>query len=112
MRFNELSEVRNKIFKDYVKFREPYSKYIELIDSLSPDYNPGESNPVEFLGKSIYLMKDADIVLMPMDYFKSKGCKCELYVAQQYNKTVKTYFHCDESTYFFDDFIEVINIGG
>ena len=79
---------------------------INLIDSLYPSYIPNESNPIEYLGLSLKDMADADIILMPLDYIKSKGCKCELYVAKTYLKTIKSYVHTDDSTFFFDDFIQ------
>ena len=59
---------------------------VELIDSFIKDY-PGEINksiPVWYLGKSIQLLSQADIVYFAGDWRNARGCKIEYEVANAY----------------------------
>ena len=59
---------------------------VELIDSFIEDY-PGEINksiPVRYLGKSIQLLSQADIVYFGGDWRNARGCKVEYEVAKEY----------------------------
>ena len=59
---------------------------VELIDSFIKDY-PGEINksiPVWYLGKSIQLLSQADIVYFASDWRNARGCKIEYEVANAY----------------------------
>lgn len=59
---------------------------VELIDSFIEDY-PGEINksiPVWYLGKSIQLLAQADIVYFGGDWENARGCKIEYAVAEKY----------------------------
>lgn len=72
-----------------------------LIDSLNKEYEKGKTNPVEFLGKSISAMANADMVLIPIDAEKSHGCKIELAVAEEYNIPVFVYLATSSGKIFF-----------
>ena len=59
---------------------------LELIDSFIKDY-PGEINkciPVWYLGKSIQLLSQADIVYFGDDWRNARGCKIEYEIAIAY----------------------------
>ena len=107
--YEELLSRQNRIFNDFLKFKPKYADLTTKIDSLIPSYKIGESNRIEFLGKSITSMKDADIVLVPIDYIKSKGCKCERYIAEIYELPIYTYIELPDCTYFVDGFIDMID---
>lgn len=83
----------------------------DLVDSLSKDYNPDNKtsqNRIELLGKSITKMSEADIVLIPLDYRKSKGCTIEALTAKIYEVPIVTYLigDTDSNAYFLDGLIE------
>lgn len=108
--YNEIVRRRDHITEDYIKQHRNHSHEIEIIDSLFSDYVPGESNPIEFLGRSIEKMKDADVVLIPIDYKKSKGCKIEKEVAQIYGLPINSYIYTDERCYFLNDFVDTYEV--
>lgn len=89
--YEQAVENRDAIANAFIEEHEEYKDQINIINSLFDDYTPGESNPIEFLGRSITAMKDADVVLVPFDYFESKGCDCEYNVALQYGIPMKAY---------------------
>ena len=83
----------------------------DLIDSLCKEYNPEINtarNRIEFLGKSISKMCDADVVLIPLDHRKSKGCTIEAMTAKIYGLPIVTYLldANSNSVYFLDGLIE------
>lgn len=83
----------------------------DLVDSLCKDYIPENKtyqNRIEFLGKSITKMSEADIVLIPLDYRKSKGCTIEALTAKIYGLPIVTYLigDTDSNVYFLDGLIE------
>lgn len=59
---------------------------IEFIDSFLQDY-PGEINkhiPVWYLGKSIQLLSQADMIYLGEGWDKARGCKIEYEIAKTY----------------------------
>lgn len=59
---------------------------IEFIDSFLQDY-PGEINkhiPVWYLGKSIQLLSQADMIYLGEGWDKARGCKIEYEIAKAY----------------------------
>lgn len=59
---------------------------VELIDSFFKEY-PGETTksvPIWYLGKSIQLLSEADIVHFGPGWKDAKGCKIEFEVAVKY----------------------------
>lgn len=106
--FNEIKEVQNNIFKKYTEKSNKYKDDFYLIKSLISTYVPGESNRIEYLGKSIEKMKDADVVLVPLDHRKSKGCTIEALTAKIYGLPIVTYLldANSNSVYFLDGFVE------
>lgn len=112
LNFMEALAKRDCIMSDFLRQYDKYKDDIIFIDSLNEDYVEGESNPIEFLGKSIITMKDADIALIPVDYKKSHGCKCEYTVAFEYGIPIISYIYSKNGTWFFDDFLECIEMEG
>lgn len=108
LNFIEALAKRDCIMSDFLRQYDKYKDDIIFIDSLNEDYVEGESNPIEFLGKSILTMKDADIALIPVDYKKSHGCKCEYTVAFEYGIPIRSYIYSKNGTWFFDDFLDCI----
>lgn len=111
LNFMEALSKRECIMSDFLRQYDRYKDDIVFIDSLNEDYVEGESNPIEFLGKSIITMKDADIALIPVDYKKSHGCKCEYTVAVEYDIPIRSYIYSKNGTWFFDGFLECIERG-
>ena len=59
---------------------------LSFLDSFFEDY-PGEINksiPVWYLGKSIQLLAQADIVYFGGDWKNARGCKIEYLVSEKY----------------------------
>jgi hypothetical protein len=54
---------------------------IEIIDSYFPDY---EGNALQFLGKSIVKMGEADLVVFLPGWDQTRGCLIEEDVARRY----------------------------
>lgn len=110
--YKEMLYKQKMIFEDFKNQNTKYKDDIRLIDSLSTDYVPGESNRIYYLGKSIQALSEADIILMPMDYIWSKGCRCEKEIASIYGVPMKSYIHTNNTTYFIDGFIDTLMYGG
>lgn len=90
--YEEAIAKRDIIAEAFKKEHENYRNEINIIESLFKDYDPEECNPIEYLGKSISAMKDADVVLIPLiESASSKGCACEFAVAKEYGIPIKVY---------------------
>ncbi|MDU4326015.1 MAG: DUF4406 domain-containing protein [Clostridium celatum] len=79
----EILKVREKI---RVRAEKIIGEAIEVIDSFIKDY-PGEKNksiPVWYLGKSIQLLSQADIVYFGGEWRNARGCKIEHEIAKEY----------------------------
>ena len=98
--FSEIINKRDSILEAFKKEHETYATEIKVIESLFDDYKEGDSNPIEFLGRSISAMKDADVAIFPLTLHSSKGCKCEYKVARTYGIPV-IYYGFAKSTVFF-----------
>jgi hypothetical protein len=79
----QILEKRDEIKKD---IESKINEEIEFIDSFLEDY-PGEINkhiPVWYLGKSIQLLSQADMVYFGEGWGKARGCKIEYQIAKEY----------------------------
>ena len=56
---------------------------VEVIDSFFRDA-PADANPLWYLGKSIELMADADVVYFASDWENYRGCRIENECAIEY----------------------------
>lgn len=79
----EILKKREDIKKD---IETKINEEIEFIDSFMEDY-PGEINkhiPVWYLGKSIQLLSQADLVYFGEGWQNARGCKIEYQIAEEY----------------------------
>lgn len=85
----EILKVREEIRERAERFIE---EPIDLIESFISEY-PGEINksiPVWYLGKSIQLMSQADVVYFGGDWEDARGCKIEYEIANAYSLVIIT----------------------
>lgn len=109
--YNEMHLTQKAILNAYKEKSLKNKDSYDLVDSLSKEYNPenkASQNRIEFLGKSITRMSDADVVLIPLDYRKSKGCTIEALTAKIYGLPIVTYLigDTDNNAYFLDGLVE------
>lgn len=109
--YEELLLAQKAILNAYKEKSIKNKDNVDLIHSLCKDYNPEINttrNRIEFLGKSISKMCDADVVCIPLDYRKSKGCTIEALTAKIYGLSIVTYLldANSNSVYFLDGLIE------
>ena len=79
----EILKVREEI---RIRAEKVIEEPVEVIDSFFTEY-PGEvckSIPMWYLGKSIQLFSEADIVYFGGDWRNARGCKIEYEVADKY----------------------------
>lgn len=79
----EILKVREEI---KIKAEKVIGEPVEVIDSFFTEY-PGEvckSIPMWYLGKSIELLSEADVVYFGGDWRNARGCKIEHEVAKEY----------------------------
>lgn len=63
---------------------------VEVLESFFEGFNPTGNIPVAYLGKSISLLAEADIVYFGKGWNEARGCKIEHEVAKQYGiKTIE-----------------------
>lgn len=65
---------------------------MEVIDSFIQDA-PAGAKPLWFLGKSLELMADADVVYFAKGWQKARGCQCEYECAHAYADDFVCYEH-------------------
>lgn len=109
--YDEMLLTQKAILKAYKEKSLKNKDSYDLVDSLCKDYNPENKtsqNRIEFLGKSIAKMSEADVVFIPLDYRKSKGCTVEAVTAKIYGLPIVTYLigDTDSNVYFIDGLFE------
>jgi hypothetical protein len=65
----------------------PKNQEVEVIDSFFEDA-PHDAKPLWYIGESIKLMADADIVYFCKDWHKYRGCTIEHECAVRYGKKI------------------------
>lgn len=80
----EILEVREKAIKSAT---ELLGEPVEVIDSFFQNA-PHDAKPLWFLGKSLELLADADVVFFAKDWEKYRGCRIENTCAIEYGITV------------------------
>lgn len=65
------------------------SKYPDAIIINSVILGGNDTNDIKYLGITLNLMADADVVVFAKDRANSKGCNVEYYVATLYGKEIK-----------------------
>lgn len=83
---DEILAERNGVI---AKFRQisPMHPEIEVIDSFFQDA-PHDATPLWYLGESIKLLGEADVVYFCKDWQKYRGCTIEHECAVRYGKTI------------------------
>lgn len=90
MKSKSTEQVRQEmstIFED-IKTKLPEAELIDsVIDGADSEIAArGDSIGIWYLGKSLQMLAEADIVFFAKDYENFRGCKLEKYVAEQYGK--------------------------
>ena len=75
----EIEQERKKIIEKV----ERYFGEIEVIDSFFKD-TPHDAKPLWFLGKSLELLSNADVIILGKGWENSRGCRIEHECAIQY----------------------------
>ena len=75
----EIEQERKKIIEKV----EKYFGKVEVIDSFFKDA-PHDAKPLWFLGKSLELLSNADVIVLGKDWENAKGCRIEHECAIQY----------------------------
>ena len=80
--------MRGKTDEEILEERERFdSDQIEILDTFFTDHTD-ESNPLEFLGRSIIYLGKADLVYFIKDWDEARGCRIEHLCATEYGLTV------------------------
>ena len=79
----EIEQERKKIIEKV----ERYFREIEVIDSFFKDA-PHDAKPLWFLGKSLELLSNADVIVLGKGWKRSRGCRIEHECAVQYGISV------------------------
>ena len=69
--------------KEIIEKAEKYFGEIEIIDSFFKDA-PHDAKPLWFLGKSLELLSNADVIVLGKDWGSARGCRIEHECAIQY----------------------------
>lgn len=69
--------------KEIIEKAEKYFGEIEVIDSFFKDA-PHDAKPLWFLGKSLELLSNADVIVLGKDWENARGCRIEHECAIQY----------------------------
>lgn len=80
----EILSVRDNIFNKLKKHFDRYDEYIVLIDSFFKD-TPHNARPLWYLGESIKLMSEADVVFFCDGWQTARGCQIEHDCALEYS---------------------------
>ena len=69
--------------KEIIEKAEKYFGEIEVIDNFFKDA-PHDAKPLWFLGKSLELLSNADVIVLGKDWENARGCRIEHECAIQY----------------------------
>lgn len=72
-----IKEVRGKINED-----------VEILESFFEGFEPTGNIPIAYLGRSISLLAEADIVYFGKGWDEARGCKIEHEIAAQYGMVI------------------------
>ena len=87
----EILEKREKIKQD---IETKINEKVEFIDSFIQDYPSNIHDihvPVWYLGRSIQLLSQADMIYLAEDWDKARGCKIQDEVAKAYGINIINY---------------------
>lgn len=83
----EILKTREEIKK---KAEAMLDEKVEVLSSFFEDFKPVGNIPVAYLGKSISLLAEADVVFFGGDWVSARGCNIEYIVAKQYGINILT----------------------
>ena len=66
------------------KIADILEEEVLILPSFFKEFEPKGNIPVAYLGKSISLMAEADVVYFGGDWKRARGCKIEYEVAKEY----------------------------
>lgn len=72
---------------EIIQTRHP-DEPIEVIDNYKHNL-PAGSHALEYLGRDIVMLKDADIVFFVEGHQNARGCRCEQFVANSYDLCIE-----------------------
>ena len=67
-----------------LKAEKTIGEPVELLESFFEGFDPSGNIPVAYLGKSISLLAEADVVYFGEGWKEARGCKIEHEVAKEY----------------------------
>ncbi len=90
MKSKSTEQVRQEMQKVFTKIKDRFP-YAELIDSVIENADKeiavkGDSVGIWYLGKSLQMLAEADIVFFVDNYRDFRGCSIERLVAEKYGK--------------------------
>lgn len=87
MKGRTMEEIRYQMLKDKLRLEQMFDVEFELIDSyINEDAPMDVANPaLWFMGKSISMMADADVVYFSKGWEGATGCLIEQEIAKTYN---------------------------
>lgn len=87
MRGRTTEEIRYQMIKDKLRLEQMFDVEFELIDSCIDEDAPKDvANPVLwFMGRSILMMADANLVYFSKGWEGARGCLIEQEIAKAYN---------------------------
>lgn len=80
-------KTNEQILEERQKAISSFDDEVEVIDSFFKDA-PHDATPLWYLGESIKLLGDADVVYFCKDWEKYRGCTIEHECAVQYGKEI------------------------
>lgn len=86
---NDIRESRKYIQKLICKLHPDWECIDSLIFEDAPNHIHGDNIGVYFLGKSIMLLAEADVMVIPDNaYYNSRGCSVEFMIANLYKMPI------------------------
>jgi hypothetical protein len=81
----QILQTRAEIIKEV---RDKLGEDVEILESFFEGFEPIGNIPVAYLGKSISLLAEADIVYFGKGWNEARGCKIEHEIAVQYGMVI------------------------
>ena len=74
----------DEILEKQKKILEPYKDEYELMDTVIREDPPNPNNPVWYLGGSVQMLGDADLVIFASNWADAPGCRIERMICALY----------------------------
>ena len=86
----EIEKDRSRAIDDVTSLAKDVGYDVEIIDSFIKS-TPHEANPVWYLGESIKLMSNADVIYFVKGWENTRGCTIEKMIAETYKLGVSIF---------------------